>query len=378
MIPFNKPFICGNEHRLIKTAIDERSLSGDGSFTSQCTNWLKTNLGANFALLTQSATAALEMAAMLAELQSGDEVIMPSYTFVSTANAVVLRGGVPVFIDIRSDTLNMDERLVEQAISPRTKALIPVHYAGVACEMDSMMAVARKHGLLVIEDAAQGIMSSYKGQSLGTIGDMGAISFHATKNINCGEGGAFITNLKSFGENAEIIREKGTDRSKFFRGEVDKYSWVSVGSSFLPSEINAAFLLAQLSHARTITESRLAIWQKYHEAFQPLEMAGMVQRPRIPKDCVHNGHIYWIALPTLAHRTDFINQMKAKGVGCSFHYVPLHSTPQGHKCARIGSDMKNTNHYSDRLVRFPLYPGLEPNINYVIDQAVNIIRALVQ
>lgn len=378
MIPFNVSYVGGREAELVRQAIESRSLSGDGSFTRQCSDWLKTHLQSRFALLTHSATAALEMAALLADLQPGDEVIMPSYTFVSTANAVVLRGAVPVFIDIRPDTLNMDECLVAAAITPRTRALLPVHYAGVACEMDTLLALACQHGLLVIEDAAQGIMASYKGLALGTIGDMGALSFHATKNISCGEGGAFLTRLPALAERAEIIREKGTNRSKFFRGEVDKYNWVGTGSSFLPSELNAAYLAAQFEKAREITDRRIAIWERYHAAFEPLEQAGLVVRPTVPEGCAHNGHIYWLLLPTLPQRTEFLRQMKELGVGCTFHYVPLHSAPNGLNTGRTASDMTHTEELSDRLVRLPLYAGLEPQVDTIIEHALTVLRVVVQ
>lgn len=376
MIPYNISYVAGREVELVSQAIESRSLSGDGVFTRQCNEWLKTQLRSRFALLTHSATAALEMAALLADLQPGDEVIMPSYTFVSTANAVVLRGAVPVFVDIRPDTLNMDEHLVAAAITPRTRALIPVHYAGVACEMDTILALASKHDLLVIEDAAQGIMASYKGQALGTIGDMGALSFHATKNISCGEGGAFLTRVPDLAEKAEIIREKGTNRSKFFRGEVDKYNWVSTGSSYLPSELNAAYLLGQFEFAKKITERRIAIWNRYHSEFKTLEEKGILQRPNVPKECVHNGHIYWILLPSLEHRTVFIEKMKERGIGCSFHYVPLHSSPHGNSFGRVASDMSRTDNLSERIVRFPLYAGLEPDLNLVIEQVLNVFEEL--
>jgi dTDP-4-amino-4,6-dideoxygalactose transaminase len=378
MIPYNVSYVGGREAELVRQAIESRSLSGDGAFTRLCSDWLKTQLQSRFALLTHSATGALEMAALLADLQPGDEVIMPSYTFVSTANAVVLRGAVPVFVDIRADTLNMDERLVAAAITPRTRALMPVHYAGVACEMDTLLALARQHGLLVIEDAAQGIMASYKGQALGTIGDMGALSFHATKNISCGEGGAFLTRVPALAERAEIIREKGTNRSKFFRGEVDKYSWVGTGSSFLPSELNAAYLAAQFEQAREITDRRVAIWDRFHAAFAPLEKSGMVIRPTVPAECQHNGHIYWLLLPTLTQRTAFLQEMKARGVGCTFHYVPLHSAPNGLTSGRVGSDMPYTEDLSERLVRLPLYAGLEPHVDLVIEHALAALRAVVQ
>jgi dTDP-4-amino-4,6-dideoxygalactose transaminase len=292
MIGFNKPYLTGKELHYIADAHARSQLAGDGHYTRLCNGWLERQTGCHKALLTHSCTAALEMAAILADIQPGDEVIMPSYTFVSTANAFVLRGGVPVFVDIRPDTLNIDETLIEAAITGRTKAIVPVHYAGVACEMDTIMDIARRHGLMVIEDAAQGVMAAYKGKPLGAIGDLGCFSFHETKNIISGEGGALLINNPALAERAEIIREKGTNRSQFFRGQVDKYTWVDVGSSYLPGEIIAAFLWAQLEEAESITARRLAIWQRYHDAFEPLERAGRVRRPVIPGDCEHNAHMH--------------------------------------------------------------------------------------
>jgi dTDP-4-amino-4,6-dideoxygalactose transaminase len=376
MIPFNRSFVGEREFQNIRVAIEARSLSGDGPFTRDCHAWLRRELGVNFALLTHSATGALEMAALLADLKHGDEVIMPSFTFVSTANAVVLRGAVPVFVDIRADTMNLDEMLIADAVTERTKAIMPVHYAGVACEMDEIMAIADRRRLLVIEDAAQGLMSSYKGRPLGTIGHMGAISFHSTKNISCGEGGAFITRDREVAERAEVIREKGTNRSKFFRGEVDKYSWVETGSSYLPSELNAAYLVAQLDMATWITDARMAIWTRYHAAFEAAEREGVLQRPVIPDGCVHNAHIYYLVLPDLQTRTAFIAQMKARGIGTTFHYVPLHSSPHGPGCSRQGSTMANTDSLSDRMVRLPVWPGLEREIDTVVEHALAIIGSL--
>jgi dTDP-4-amino-4,6-dideoxygalactose transaminase len=309
------------------------------------------------------------MAAILADIRPGDEVIMPSYTFVSTANAFVLRGGVPVFVDIRPDTLNIDEKLIEQAITPRTKAIVPVHYAGVACEMDTIMAIADRHRLLVIEDAAQGVMARYKGRSLGSIGDVGCYSFHETKNVVSGEGGALLINNPEFVERAEIIREKGTNRSKFFRGQVDKYTWVDVGSSYLPGEIIAAFLWAQMQEADSITARRMALWNRYHEAFADLEACGRVRRPIIPANCQHNAHMYYLLLDDLHDRTSFIESMKADGINCVFHYVPLHSAPQGLECGRVSGDMKLTSDLSERLVRLPLWIGLEEHQDRVINVA---------
>lgn len=377
MIQFNSSYISGDEERHVIRAINSGSLSGDGYYTRWCNEWLTKNLNTNTALLTHSATAALEMASILADLMPGDEVIMPSYTFVSTANAVVLRGAVPVFVDIRIDTLNMDENLIESAITSRTRALFPVHYAGVACEMDTILSIAKRHKLLVIEDAAQGLMASYKGRALGAIGDMGAMSFHATKNISCGEGGAFLTSDPFLAEKAEIIREKGTNRSKYFRGEIDKYNWVSTGSSFLPSELNAAYLCAQLGHANEITERRLAIWNRYHVALEHLDRLGIIKRPNIPYDCIHNGHIYWLILPDVSVRGKFLIAMKERGIGCTFHYIPLHSSPNGLMHARVASDMSNTNALSERLVRLPIYPGLESDLDFIIEQIIMVITELV-
>ncbi len=358
-IPFNKPYMTGRELEYIAQAHSTGHLSGDGQFTRQCNKWLQDNTGANKALLTHSCTAALEMAAMLIDIQPGDEVIMPSYTFVSTANAFVTRGAIPVFVDIRPDTLNIDENLIESAITSHTKAIVPVHYAGVGCEMDTIMDIATHHGLQVIEDAAQGIMSAYRDQPLGAIGQLGALSFHETKNIISGEGGALLVNDPELIERAEIIREKGTNRSKFFRGQVDKYTWVDIGSSYLPSELVAAFLWAQMEQAESITARRLAIWQRYHEALDEPAQRGRIVRPDIPSHCRHNAHMYQILLPTLAQRTNFIDKLKAQGIHCPFHYVPLHSSPGGKRFGRSIGDMRHTNDLSDRLVRLPLWVGLE-------------------
>lgn len=376
MIPFNQTHISAREVEYVSAAIESRQLSGDGPFTKACSRQLGDLLADSHTLLTHSATGALEMAALLADLMPGDEVIMPSFTFVSTANAVVLRGAVPVFIDVREDTLNMDEALIEAAITSRTKAIMPVHYAGVSCEMDRILDIARRYQLLVIEDAAQGIMASYKGRPLGTLGDMAAISFHATKNIGCGEGGAFVTRSPELAERAEIIREKGTNRSKFFRGQVDKYSWVATGSSYLPSELNAAVLHAQLEEARTITDRRLRQWEHYHAAFAADEHAGRWRRPIIPPECQHNAHIYYLLLPDLNQRSAFMENMKARGIATSFHYVPLHGVPHASNCSRRGSDLSRTEEIADRLVRLPLWPGLEDRIDEVISSALEAVRKL--
>lgn len=351
--------MTGKELEYIAQAHSNGHLSGDGIFTKKCHAWLETKTGTLKALLTHSCTAALEMAAILADIQPGDEVIMPSYTFVSTANAFVLRGGIPVFIDIRPDTLNIDETLIEAAITPRTKAIVPVHYAGVACEMDVIMDIAKRHNLLVIEDAAQGIMSTYKGKALGSIGHMGTYSFHETKNIISGEGGALLINDERFIKRAEIIREKGTNRSQFFRGQVDKYSWVDIGSSYLPGEIIAAFLWAQMQQAESITQRRLDIWQHYHNAFDELENKEMLRQPIVPYEVQHNAHMYYILLKTLNVRTELIERLKNRGVNTVFHYVPLHSSEGGRKYGRVSGCMTQTEALSDRLLRLPLWVGVD-------------------
>ena len=365
-IPFNKPFMTGRELWYIAQAHTKGHLSGDGQFTKKCHAWLEQSTGTKRALLTHSCTAALEMAALLAGVEAGDEVIMPSYTFVSTANAFVMRGAVPVFVDIRADTLNIDEGKIEAAITPRTKVILPVHYAGVACEMDTIMDIARRHGLIVIEDAAQGIMSTYKGRALGSIGHMGAYSFHETKNIIAGEGGALLVNDARFAERAEIIREKGTNRSQFFRGQVDKYTWVDIGSSYLPGEVIAAFLWAQMEEADSITARRLALWDAYHAALAPLEAAGKLRRPLVPDGCVHNAHMYYILLDSLEQRGRVIAGLKERGVNSVFHYVPLHSAPAGRLHSRFHGDMAQTDQLSDRLLRLPLWVGLEAEQERVV------------
>lgn len=366
-IAFNKPYMSGKELFYISEAHFNGKLAGDGPFTKRCHHWLEQKTGAKKALLTHSCTAALEMAALLLDIQPGDEVIMPSYTFVSTANAFVLRGGVPVFVDIRSDTLNIDERLIEAAITPKTRAIVPVHYAGVACEMDTIMDIARRHGLAVVEDAAQGVMSTYKGRALGSIGDLGCYSFHETKNVISGEGGALLVNNPKFAERAEIMREKGTNRSLFFRGQVDKYTWVDKGSSYLPGEVIAAFLAAQLEAAEEITQRRMSIWNRYHEALFDLEKQGKLQRPSLPGGCNHNAHMYYLLLPNLEERTRFISDLKAQDIYSVFHYIPLHSSPAGRECSRAHGSMALTDDLSDRLVRLPLFIGLEEHLDRVID-----------
>lgn len=359
LIPFNKPYMTGKELWNIAQAHAKGHLAGDGSYTKLCNKWIEQRTGSGKALLTHSCTAGLEMAALLADVGPGDEVIMPSYTFVSTANAFVLRGAVPVFVDIRPDTLNLDEKRIEAAITDKTRAIVPVHYAGVGCEMDAIMTIAARHRLLVIEDAAQALMSTYKGRPLGSIGDLGAVSFHETKNIISGEGGALLVNNERFAERAEIIREKGTNRSLFFRGQVDKYTWVDVGSSYLPGEIIAAFLWAQMEDADDITRRRIAMWNNYHQWFEPAERAGKLRRPVVPDHCGHNAHMYYILLPDLARRTAVIEKLKAAEVHTVFHYIPLHSAPAGRKYARTHGEMMVTDDIADRLLRLPMYAGLE-------------------
>lgn len=360
-IPFNWPHMTGKELFYIAEAHFNGSLAGDGPFTKRCHQWLEHNCGCNKALLTHSCTAALELAALLIDIQPGDEVIMPSYTFVSTANAFVLRGGVPVFVDIREDTLNLNESLVEDAITTKTKAIVPVHYAGVACEMDALMSVSRTYGLKVIEDAAQGVMSSYKGRMLGSIGDLGAYSFHETKNVISGEGGALLVNNPAMTARAEIIREKGTDRSRFFRGEVDKYTWQDIGSSLLPGELVAAFLWAQFEEANQITNSRLHSWEIYHQLLQPLEAEGLLRRPIVPFECKHNAHMYYVLISPDFDRQKVLSKLKSNGINAVFHYVPLHSSPAGTKYCRANGALSVTNRLSEQLIRLPLWIGITPD-----------------
>ena len=367
-ISFNQPYLTGKEMDYIAEAKLGNMLAGDGPFTKRCHHWLEETTGCAKALLTHSCTAALEMAALLLNIQPGDEIIMPSYTFVSTANAFVLRGGVPVFVDIREGTLNLDERLIEAAITPRTKVIVPVHYAGVACEMDTIMDIAQRHGLRVVEDAAQGVMASYKGRALGSIGDLGAYSFHETKNVISGEGGALLVNDPALALRAEIIREKGTDRSRFFRGEVDKYTWQEVGSSFLPGELTAAFLWAQLEEAQTITARRLVSWERYNLLFAPLEARGVLRRPVIPKDCQHNAHMYYALLAPEIDRQAVLSHLKRHEIYSVFHYVPLHSSPAGQRYGRAHGSLNVTERQSERLIRLPMWVGLtEQQQDRVVD-----------
>jgi dTDP-4-amino-4,6-dideoxygalactose transaminase len=373
VIPFNKPHLTGRELHYINEAHRLGQLAGDGPFTKRCNAWLEQHAFCKKALLTHSCTAALEMAAILADIQPGDEIIMPSYTFVSTANAFVLRGGMPVFVDIRPDTLNIDETQIEAAITSKTKAIVPVHYAGVACEMDAIMAVADKHHLLVIEDAAQGIMSTYKGRPLGSIGHLGCLSFHETKNIISGEGGALLINDARFVERAEIIREKGTNRSKFYRGQVDKYTWVDIGSSYLPGEIVAAFLWAQMDEAKKITQKRLAIWHAYHGALLSYAREGVMRLPIVPDDCRHNGHMFYVLFGSLDMRTKAIEFLKQNDILSVFHYIPLHSSPAGVKYGRAHGDMVVSNYTSERLLRLPLYYDMTDECTQIV---INLIIKL--
>lgn len=360
MISFNVPPCVGTELKYIKEAIESHKICGDGAFTKKCNAWLEERFQAQKVLLTTSGTTALDMAALLCELEEGDEVILPSYTFSSTATSAVLGGAKLVFADIRPDTMNIDETKIEAAITERTKAIIAVHYAGVACEMDTITEIAKKHHLLVIEDAAQGVMSTYKGRALGTIGDFGCYSFHETKNYSMGEGGALVINNPEYNERAEILREKGTNRSKFFRGQVDKYTWVDFGDSYLPSELNAAYLWAQLCAADEINENRMASWKLYYEELKELEEEGKIQLPVIPKDCVHNAHMFYIKCKELEERTRFIAYLKEEGIMAVFHYIPLHSAPAGLKYGRFAGEDIYTTAESERLVRLPMYYGLEP------------------
>lgn len=366
--------MTGKELYYIAEAHFNGVLAGDGSYTKLCHNWLQARTGCTQALLTHSCTAALEMAALLIDIQPGDEIIMPSYTFVSTANAFVLRGGVPVFVDIREDTLNLDERLIESAITPRTRAIVPVHYAGVACEMDKITTIARGNGIKVIEDAAQGIMSTYKGQALGSIGDLGAYSFHETKNVISGQGGALLVNDPDLVSRAEIIREKGTNRSNFFRGEVDKYSWQDVGSSFLPGELIAAYLWAQLEEAERITLERMNRWLHYHSILEPLEACGALRRPVIPPECTHNAHIYYVLLAPEIDRGKVLDDFRRNQISSLHHYVPLHSSPAGLRYGRCHGDLHVTDQESSRLVRLPLSMSLSKDQQ---DRVVEVIKVAI-
>ena len=375
MIPFNVPPCVGTELQYIKEAIESHKICGDGAFTKKCNAWLEERFGAQKVLLTTSGTTALDMAALLCELKEGDEVILPSYTFSSTATSAVLGGARLVFVDIRPDTMNIDEKKIEEAITERTRAIIAVHYAGVACEMDTIMEIARKYNLVVIEDAAQGVMSTYKGRALGTIGDFGCYSLHETKNYSMGEGGALVINNPEYNERAEILREKGTNRSKFFRGQVDKYTWVDFGDSYLPSELNAAYLWAQLCAADEINENRMASWNQYYQELKGLEESGRIELPVIPEGCVHNAHMFYIKCRDLEERTSFISYMKEEGILTVFHYIPLHSAPAGLKYGRFSGKDLYTTKESERLVRLPMYYGLEQEkIEFICEKIKNFYR----
>lgn len=375
MINFNVPTFTSKTTEYIIDVFKEKHASGDGKYTKLCNQWFKQNYSLKQALLVHSGTAALEMAAILSDLDTGDEVIMPSYTFCSTANAFLLAGATPVFIDIRPDTLNIDETLIEQAITNKTKAIVPVHYAGVGCEMDKILEIAKKYNLLVIEDAAQAFDSKYKGKRLGTIGDMGCFSFHETKNVMSGEGGLFVTNNETYTERAEIIREKGTNRSKFFRGQVDKYTWVDKGSSYLPSDVIAAYLYSILEIEQDIQEKRKYVWNLYNNAFENLEKEGKVRRPIIPEYCTNNAHMFYLLFNDLKTRTNFISYLKENNIYAPFHYIPLHSSPAGKKYCKTGSKMDITNTISDTLVRLPLYYDIrKEDINKIISTVLDFWR----
>lgn len=377
MIPFNKPPFLGGEIDYIKEAIGNRKISGDGEFTKKCSLWLEKKYVTNKVLLTTSGTHALEMASLLANIEVGDEIIMPSYTFVSTANAFVLRGARIVFVDIKSDTLNIDENLIEAAITSRTKAIVPVHYAGVGCEMDAINEIAHAYHLKVIEDAAQGVNAYYKGKALGTLGDFGCYSFHETKNYSMGEGGALLIKNHQDIERAEIIREKGTNRSQFFRGEIDKYTWVDCGSSYLPSELNAAYLYAQLEQVEIINQERIKLWETYHKGLKSLEERGYLQRPVVPEHCQHNGHMYAIRVADLEQRTALLAYLKQKQIGAVFHYVPLHTAVAGKRLGRFSGIDRYTTKESNRLIRLPMYYGLKLNqVDEVITQINNFFKLI--
>ena len=372
MIKFNVPPFTGNEMKYIQKAVENEKICGDGEYTKLCNEWMEETFNINKALLTTSCTHALEMAALLLDIEPGDEVIMSSYTFVSTADAFVMRGAVVVFVDIRPDTMNIDETLIEAAITERTKAIVPVHYAGVSCEMDKIMEIARRYGLKVVEDAAQGVMARYKGKSLGTIGDFGCYSFHETKNYSMGEGGALLIRDDEFIEKAEIIREKGTNRAKFFRGQIDKYTWVDYGSSYLPSDMNAAYLWAQLQMAEVINQNRIHSWNLYYEKLTPLVERNKLELPYVPADCEHNAHMFYVKVKDLEERTRMIEYLKAKGIWSVFHYIPLHSAPAGKKFGRFHGEDNYTTKESERLLRLPMYYQLkEEQVSYICDSIIS-------
>lgn len=371
MIEFNIPPCTGREIDYIKQAVQSHKICGDGRFTKKCDEWLKRKTGTKEALLTTSCTHALEMAAILSGVGVGDEVIMPSYTFVSTANAFVMRGATIVFVDIRPDTMNIDEKLIEAAITPKTKVIVPVHYAGVGCEMDTITTIAKAHDLTIVEDDAQGIMATYNGQALGTFGAFGCLSFHETKNYSMGEGGALLINNENDIERAEIIREKGTDRSKFLRGQIDKYTWVDCGSSYLPSELNAAHLYCQLEQADMINDDRLHSWNQYYELLKPLVDIGRIELPTVPNNCIHNAHMFYIKTKDIEERTALSTFLKQNGITASFHYIPLHSAPAGKKYGRFCGEDRYTTKESERLLRLPMYYGLKPSDIVFIVEVIN-------
>src|SRR5215831_17944473 len=367
-VPFNRPTLAGREYEYIKAAVESGQVSGNGPFTKRCQDWLEAATGCAKALLTHSCTAALEMLALLLDLEEGDEVILPSFAFVSTANAFVLRRAVPVFVDIRPDTLNVDEMLIERAITPRTRAVVALHYAGVSCEMDAILDIASRRRIAVIEDAAQGIRASYRGRALGSMGRFGAISFHETKNVIAGEGGALLVNDPGDSRRADVLWEKGTNRSEFFRGAAAKYTWLDVGSSFLPGELTAAFLQAQLEGAERLGERRLHLWQRYHEALEPLEASGALRRPIVPSDCRSNGHIYYVLMPTAAAQASMLASLRASGIDAVFHYVPLHSSPAGRRFGRVSESLTVTDDVSQRLIRLPLWAGMsDDDVGVVVE-----------
>lgn len=369
MINFNEPPYVGKELEYVKIAIENQKICGDGQFTKLCNAWIEEKTGTSKALLTTSCTSALEMAAMLCDIRPGDEVIIPSFTFVSTANAFVLRGAKIVFVDIRPDTMNIDETLIEAAITPKTKAIVPVHYAGVACEMDKIMELAKRYNLKVIEDAAQGVSSYYKNRALGSIGDFGCYSFHETKNYSMGEGGAILIKNPENIERAEIIREKGTNRSRFFRGQVDKYTWVSEGSSYLPSDMNAAYLYAQLENEEKIYNDRMNSWHLYYDGLRELARKGQMELPTVPENCIHNAHMFYIKAKNLEERTKLLSYLKANNINAVFHYIPLHSAPAGVKYCRFNGEDKFTTRESERLIRLPMFYGLKStDIEYIIEK----------
>lgn len=375
MIRFNVPPVTGRELDYIKKAIENEKICGDGEFTKKCNEWIEKKCGCEKALLTTSCTHATELAAILADIRPDDEIIMPSYTFVSTADAFVLRGAKPVFVDIRPDTMNMDENLIEAAITEKTRAIVPVHYAGVGCEMDKIMELAKKYNLIVIEDAAQGIMATYKGKALGTFGEYGCFSFHETKNFSMGEGGALLIRDRENIEPAEIIREKGTNRAKFFRGQIDKYTWVDKGSSYLPSELNAAYLYAQLELADEITSDRMRSWNQYYSGLTSLKEEGKVELPYIPEYCEHNAHMFYMKCKDLDERTELIKFLKEKDILPVFHYIPLHSAPAGKQFGRFAGEDVYTTKESERLVRLPMYYGLkEEQVSYIIEKIQEFYR----